>query len=429
LRHAVAFLAIGGLVAVWVLLTYATTVRGVVGLSTRTPLAVGDYLAGLGASFTYRSGLAGPLAAFVVLWFVALAVAGSLTLRRSLFVGTWVTVPVLAGFVLQAAYSFFSPRFLLYVGTPLYVLIAGGCRAVGRWLRRSRWAPVLARGAQVMLPLLLVASFVPGLWGTVRGDVNATGDPRPLYRELAALAQPGDGLVYTYIWQIGYLESYDPSSPLTPYRAHFTSQGVGEDLGVILEQHPRVWLMNYRIGIQSNENVPASWLEANAYRAFRRWAGNHQLVLYLAPDLQQPGVGPVRRRARFAEGDGIGVVLDSPVVDGRRSPGDVLALPLRWRALDDLERSYHVFVHVGRAGRPPLAQSDGVPRNGLAPTSEWVVGETVLDRQAVLLPLEMEAGIYQVRVGLYDPDTGHRLLLVGGDGRGFLDVGTLNVVH
>jgi hypothetical protein len=48
----------------------------------------------------------------------------------------------------------------------------------------------------------------------------------------------------------------------------------------------------------------------------------------------------------------------------------------------------------------PIAQSDGMPRNNLYPTGQWVAGEVVADQ--VILNLEdVPPGTYQLVVGLY----------------------------
>ncbi len=99
-------------------------------------------------------------------------------------------------------------------------------------------------------------------------------------------------------------------------------------------------------------------------------------------------------------------------------PGDLLALPLRWRALDTLDGAYTVFVHLGPPASPPLAQSDGPPQNGLSPTSTWVAGQQVLDRHVLTLPDDVPPGRYPLTVGLYRPSDGRRL--PGGDGDSLL---------
>ncbi len=86
-------------------------------------------------------------------------------------------------------------------------------------------------------------------------------------------------------------------------------------------------------------------------------------------------------------------------------PGDSIAVTLRWQSLQAVQKSYKVFVHVlTQDFSSLLAQQDIEPLNGLRPTSTWTVGEIINDPHQVLIPQNAAAGVYQIRVGLYDPE-------------------------
>ena len=87
-----------------------------------------------------------------------------------------------------------------------------------------------------------------------------------------------------------------------------------------------------------------------------------------------------------------------------------LTLTLHWQALSRPDKSYKFFVHLIDAGSGELvAQADFVPRDWTYPTNWWEAGEVVVD--TAVLPLEnVGSGTYQLLVGLYDPDSGKRLL-------------------
>ena len=88
-------------------------------------------------------------------------------------------------------------------------------------------------------------------------------------------------------------------------------------------------------------------------------------------------------------------------------------LTLYWRARDRLPVDYTVFVHlVDRSGRL-VAQHDGQPGLGRAPTSFWLPGETILDRHRLDLA-GVASGDYEVRVGMYDLVTQRRLPVAAG---------------
>lgn len=91
-----------------------------------------------------------------------------------------------------------------------------------------------------------------------------------------------------------------------------------------------------------------------------------------------------------------------------------LRLTLLWQALAPMDMDYKVFVHLEDAGGARRAQSDAVPFFGLYPPSRWTTGELVRDYLDLDLPAGLPSGRYALRVGLYDPASGQRLPLPGG---------------
>jgi len=84
---------------------------------------------------------------------------------------------------------------------------------------------------------------------------------------------------------------------------------------------------------------------------------------------------------------------------------DALALTLYWQAEQSPGTSYHVFVHLAPPDAPPVAQADGVPVNWQRPTTSWRAGEVIVD--AYTIPLTgVEAGQYNLLIGMYDPAAG-----------------------
>lgn len=86
-------------------------------------------------------------------------------------------------------------------------------------------------------------------------------------------------------------------------------------------------------------------------------------------------------------------------------PGGSMPVTLRWRCLDTLNASYKVFIHVLTQDMSRLvAQRDVEPVNGLRPTQTWAPGELISDAHQIILPEDIAAGTYQIRVGLYNED-------------------------
>lgn len=86
-------------------------------------------------------------------------------------------------------------------------------------------------------------------------------------------------------------------------------------------------------------------------------------------------------------------------------PGNVVRLSLRWQGLKHILESHSVFVHLLDGNSVMWAQHDGVPLNGLQPTTHWVVGETISDTHELTLPIDVPPGRYRLDVGMYLPET------------------------
>ena len=103
-------------------------------------------------------------------------------------------------------------------------------------------------------------------------------------------------------------------------------------------------------------------------------------------------------------------------------PGEALDLTLFWQVsepLGDEVPSLNVFTHVLDGSWQLVANHDSIPGNGIHPTPSWMPGMTVVDTHTIQLPPDLPAGSYEVRVGLYDPESGERLSVVGGDGEAY----------
>jgi hypothetical protein len=96
--------------------------------------------------------------------------------------------------------------------------------------------------------------------------------------------------------------------------------------------------------------------------------------------------------------------------------GDDMDLTLYWRAQQQMETSYKVFVHLYDAEGEIVAQQDRVPGLGARPTTDWQEGEVLADRYSLRVPPDLAPGSYRLAVGLYDPQTGERLTVRGPQG-------------
>lgn len=93
-----------------------------------------------------------------------------------------------------------------------------------------------------------------------------------------------------------------------------------------------------------------------------------------------------------------------------------LRLSLLWRAEEEIETDYTVFVHLTR-GDTILDQDDSPPAGGYYPTSLWRVGDIVDDEHTLTLPEPYDPVKHKLIVGLYQLQTLDRLQVVDEAGK------------
>jgi len=87
-------------------------------------------------------------------------------------------------------------------------------------------------------------------------------------------------------------------------------------------------------------------------------------------------------------------------------------ITLYWLALSEMDVNYTTFVHLlGEAGEV-VSQLDHIPGAGAFPTTGWLPGEIIIDEFVVPLSGAESLPLLQAEVGIYDPATGERLLVV-----------------
>ena len=92
---------------------------------------------------------------------------------------------------------------------------------------------------------------------------------------------------------------------------------------------------------------------------------------------------------------------------------DSLHVTLHWQALRRMDVSYTMFVHVfDPATGEIVGQADVVPYGYTYPTAWWEAGEVVSDEVTVSLEGVLP-GTYGLAVGVYNADTGERLVISG----------------
>ncbi|MCL5946803.1 MAG: hypothetical protein M1298_02120, partial [Chloroflexi bacterium] len=140
---------------------------------------------------------------------------------------------------------------------------------------------------------------------------------------------------------------------------------------------------------------------------------------------QTPLPAPLPLRANVTFGQTIRLL--SAAVPDHVEAGKSLDITLQWQAVRNPTADYTVFLHALDASGRLVFQLDARPQSGKLPTNDWVADEVVADHLAVPVPPSTAPGTYQIVVGLYQLQTGQRLLL--GDGRSTYTLTHVTVVR
>ncbi|HET6445744.1 MAG TPA: hypothetical protein VFI27_14315 [candidate division Zixibacteria bacterium] len=107
----------------------------------------------------------------------------------------------------------------------------------------------------------------------------------------------------------------------------------------------------------------------------------------------------------------IGYDLDSDTF----RPGEQIDLTLYWKAMNQLEINYQVFVHFMDEDGNLVAQSDKLNPSDF-PTRRWPISQYVRDTHSLTIPEELANGDYYLASGLWVAADGWRLPLLDGSG-------------
>jgi hypothetical protein len=122
-----------------------------------------------------------------------------------------------------------------------------------------------------------------------------------------------------------------------------------------------------------------------------------------------------------------GIELVAGGVLGDLLPGEPLPLAFDWRATQPVDDSLAMFAHLVHSQGGLVAQRDAVPGNGLFPVESWEPDELVRDQFALPLPPELQAGEYELQIGIYNYTTGQRYSVVEPEAGPYVVVQQLTV--
>jgi len=113
-----------------------------------------------------------------------------------------------------------------------------------------------------------------------------------------------------------------------------------------------------------------------------------------------PAPAPLENAFLFGLGDHIS--LHGASWPAQAARGDLARISLQWEGSVPDPRNYTVFIHLVNEAGELAAGQDQMPLNGFAPTHLWTDGLRLADDHELALPMDLPAGRYAIRVGLYD---------------------------
>ncbi len=311
--------------------------------------------------------------------------------RGSAFAATWLLIAFAAIALLSAGKRDFAPRYLA-AGVPAFYLLLG----LALLTLYRLWRP---------LPLLGAAAILAGSYlalGPLRIDPNNLhADHRAAIRDLEAMAQPGDVVVLNAFYTFPVFRYYSRGDlpyvglPATSPPDRAETESALQDLA---GRYSRIWVLYWQDYFTDAEGIVQSWLAANAFQFF-----------------EQPYLGWVRLRGYAVRPSGevtfggAAKLIGYELTPRAPKPGEQVRLTLYWRCLAPLDKDHQVFVHLVDADYKFVAQHDGPPAEGKAPTTIWSPGMTIVDQHTLQIAADAKPGEYDLRVGMYELATMARL--------------------
>lgn len=320
----------------------------------------------------------------------------------------------------------FAPRYLL-PSLPAFIALASiGIATLldGTKSRYGRWAS-LGLVVSLAVPLASCGSLLR----LYDDPALARPDVRSVVQYIEAAEQPTDAILLVGGHQAPAFNHYYhgqatviplPPDLLPAAQTPLDARVLGQ-LKTIVQEHPRVWLVQWQSEISDPTNVVADTLVATSKRI--NVGKNFHDMSLLWFDVNQARIDDAPQVARHDE-------FVKPVrlagynVNSRRIPIDTpLRFGLYLEATQPISGNYQIFTHLVAADGTLIAQTDHIAGADSYPTSLWQAGSLLYNRFEIPVPAGTPPGEYQVVIGLYDQSG--RLKLT--DGRDHIDLFTVTL--
>lgn len=333
----------------------------------------------------------------------------------------WLLLPVALTLLI------FSPaflKFLLVAAPPLAILTAAGLSqltAAVKW----KWVGYTLSGASLLA--LSVASAL-SLYHYYTNPAFARDDYRGIVQFIKAVGGPEDAIILNAEGQQDVFNYYYRRSPVLaaplyplPRQRPLDKAATLAELQAIADVSPKVYAVYWAAQQADPQGLIEGWLDTHLFKATDKWYGNVRLVSYASPQASANlKLNPVD--VQFNPD----IRLTGYAVPALQiAPGDILQVALQWQTGAPLAGDYTVFLQVLDANNHLVGQRDARP---LTPTTEWLPGQPIRDAHGVFIEPGTPPGPHRLIMGLYNSQTGQRLLLAES-GVDFIELAQVEIIR
>ncbi|MBI2953196.1 MAG: glycosyltransferase family 39 protein [Chloroflexi bacterium] len=329
----------------------------------------------------------------------------------------YLLVPLAAGIVAGVLFTFFNPRYLLYLAPLCFALIAG-------------IVSLPRLGSRIVAPAVIGALLL--LWIPVTKDYyqNTTNeDLRSLARRITAEIRPGDAIVVNSGWRNTLLDYYlrdsgNPRRYVIPLEAPAGEKATRALLRDAMAEHERVWVVFFGASLDNSTHAIGPLLREEFARVVDRSYGTTSLGLYV----KGKAGTEVGELTTFKDELTLRV---GPVYwprDGK--PLDSAVFSLDWQPLKPVTRNYAGSLRLVDENGAVWSQLDSGLPNGDLKTTVNSTGNWWKEYRGLIVPAGTPPGNYTMTLTIYDVASGQALEPSGSRRLGWsraLALGQINV--
>lgn len=331
--------------------------------------------------------------------------------RLAIFVVVIGGFPLLLLGVVSLKMNIFHPRYVI-AAVPAFLLAIAG---LWDWLSSVNHKSILRRGILGLLVCLCLGAsgtslyhyhFVP--------DYRKSQDWAALTHYLAAHVSADDLVIQTSVdAAFGYYYDAPAEDIGLPANPQESREAIIATLEYSREHYHSIWVVGRTFADWPNFGIVEKWVQENMQPVLQTQTAGLPIRQFMTWDvhLDELTETPITEFSNTAQLVGMHIVLPPEASSD-------LTVWLYWQPIKATQTPLKIFVHllgeINPATQTPLwTQDDQYPQDGRISTQTWLTGE--IYRDIYTLPLAaVPQGAYALEVGLYDPETGMRILTEDG---------------